>query len=518
MSRKPQPKKAISYSAYVGHLFRNPLKLLIWAYLMLLIFEGALRKWVLPGLATPLLVVRDPLVLLIYALALQKSMKPFTNGYVLSLSAISGISLMLTMVVGHQNLMVGLFGFRVMVMHFPLIFVIPMVFNKTDVVMVGKAILIISVPMTLLIIAQFYSPQNALVNRLPGGEVGIGLTGALGKFRPPGTFSFITGLVQFYTLAAAFVISAFIERKYFPIIITIGIACCIVVAIPISISRTLFLNVVILGIATVYGITRSKGSAKGLTRLIIFGLIGFAIAMQFDVFKEGMETFAARWAISTEDRGGVEEAIIGRFLGLLLDPLRNVWNVPLLGEGLGLGTIVGAKLTTGDLVFLGGEGEWGRLLVEMGSLLGLTAIIFRTYFMAKLGLVCHKHLSRHNPLPWLIYAATFLLILNGQWGQSTTLGFTVFGAGLCLAAIKIPKKKPTTVPAKRTRAEPPVATAIPEPAPEASVSKPHDTEGEKRSTPNDSPPRKKLSFIPPEPPQPPKPPSPNKNRPLPPPK
>ena len=33
----------------------------VWAYLLLLIFEGALRKWFLPGLATPLLIIRDPL-------------------------------------------------------------------------------------------------------------------------------------------------------------------------------------------------------------------------------------------------------------------------------------------------------------------------------------------------------------------------------------------------------------------------------------------------------------------------
>ncbi len=29
----------------------------IWAYFLLLIFEGAIRKWIFPGLATPLLCV-----------------------------------------------------------------------------------------------------------------------------------------------------------------------------------------------------------------------------------------------------------------------------------------------------------------------------------------------------------------------------------------------------------------------------------------------------------------------------
>jgi len=40
---------------------------LIWIYFFLLIFEGALRKWIAPSLANVLLVVRDPVLLAIYA-------------------------------------------------------------------------------------------------------------------------------------------------------------------------------------------------------------------------------------------------------------------------------------------------------------------------------------------------------------------------------------------------------------------------------------------------------------------
>ena len=37
------------------------LKKLFWAYFLLLIFEGALRKWVFPPLSGPLLLIRDPI-------------------------------------------------------------------------------------------------------------------------------------------------------------------------------------------------------------------------------------------------------------------------------------------------------------------------------------------------------------------------------------------------------------------------------------------------------------------------
>src|SRR3984893_17277631 len=42
------------------------LRRLIWLYFWVLIFEGALRKWIVPSLSHPLLIIRDPLVLLIY--------------------------------------------------------------------------------------------------------------------------------------------------------------------------------------------------------------------------------------------------------------------------------------------------------------------------------------------------------------------------------------------------------------------------------------------------------------------
>ena len=59
---------------------------LIWLYLWLLVFEGVLRKWFLPQFSAPLLLVRDPVVLLIYLLALRARIFP-CNIYILSLAS-----------------------------------------------------------------------------------------------------------------------------------------------------------------------------------------------------------------------------------------------------------------------------------------------------------------------------------------------------------------------------------------------------------------------------------------------
>src|SRR2546421_10268847 len=64
---------------------------LIWLYLCLLIFEGAFRKWIIPQLSGPLLIVRDPVVVAIYVLALRARLFP-QNIYVVSLGIIALLS------------------------------------------------------------------------------------------------------------------------------------------------------------------------------------------------------------------------------------------------------------------------------------------------------------------------------------------------------------------------------------------------------------------------------------------
>src|SRR5262245_29565441 len=66
---------------------------LIWLYFWLLLFEGSLRKWVLPQLTNPLLIIRDPIVLLIYLLAIRARVFP-RNAWVFSLGVIALLSVL----------------------------------------------------------------------------------------------------------------------------------------------------------------------------------------------------------------------------------------------------------------------------------------------------------------------------------------------------------------------------------------------------------------------------------------
>ena len=175
----------------------------IWLYFFLLVFEGALRKWVLPGLSAPLLIVRDPVAIGLLFLASRRNILVF-NHYIVGVGLIGIIGILTALLFGHKNISVALFGVRILLVQFPLIFVIGRVFTYTDVIKMGKVILYISILMALLVAMQFYSPQSAWVNRGVGGDTeGAGFSGANGFYRPPATFSFITGTVSCYTLTAA---------------------------------------------------------------------------------------------------------------------------------------------------------------------------------------------------------------------------------------------------------------------------------------------------------------------------
>ena len=192
---------------------RIKIQLLLWSYFWLLIFEGALRKWVFPSLSNPLLVVRDPIAILAIFLGLPFLLRSRWALWVWAFWLIGIISVFTALAFGHGDILTALFGARVFWFHLPLIFLFVAVFDCKDAMRFLKASAIITIPMTILAGLQFSLPQDHFVNLAPGGEGGVGFAGALGKFRPPGTFSFINGLADFYGLASVGVLAIFFVEK-----------------------------------------------------------------------------------------------------------------------------------------------------------------------------------------------------------------------------------------------------------------------------------------------------------------
>jgi len=412
-------------------------QLLLWSYFWLLIFEGALRKWIVPGLSDPLLLARDPICLAAIVLGWPYLMNGINQICIVTLYSIAGLAMVLAMLVGHKDWFTALFGARIILLHFPLIFLFGAVFTRDDAWKFARALLLISIPMTVLIAFQFSLPQDHFINIAPGGEGSAGFSGALDKFRPPGTFSFISGLSNFYGLTAA-VFAGWITSGPKPLPKWIWLsAVALIFALPLSISRTLLFNYALVVGMTVFAcLLAGKAIKNFFLGFAIVAVIAFSLS-ETPLFNEANEAFFARWDDATELEGG-HRGVVGvldvRVLGVLKDGFDIASESPLFGLGIGMGTNIGAKRLSGALEFLIAESEWGLIMGELGLFLGTLYIVFRlmlSVYLIKLGF---KNAINGNTLPLILSAFVLPSLILGQTSQPTSLGFIIFGAGLMYAS------------------------------------------------------------------------------------
>jgi len=407
---------------------------LIWLYFWLLIFEGALRKWVVPQLSTPLLIIRDPVVIGIYFFALKGGLFPkniFTKS-IIYLAFISFLGGLATVIDSGINIMVIIFGLRTNFLHLPFIFLLPKVFSLDDVKKLGRWILLLTAPMAILMIYQFHSAPDSFINQ-GAGVGGMQLSSALGKIRPPATFSFITGAAQYLSLVTSFLLYGLFQNKVYPnwLLFVAGIG--LVLALSVSGSRTAIASEGIVLLSLVVGLlVRPALIGKSLKFLVLVCVVGFGISF-IPSFNEGIEVINARveTANTFESNSG---GFGGRFLRGFLEPFNNTDQIPLLGYGLGMGTNVGAAILTGKAQFTLAEGEWARILLESGFVLGLMYILLRIALVVWMGWLCIKSASAGNILPLLLFSNCSLLILDAQFSRSSDIGFAVLEGGLCLAS------------------------------------------------------------------------------------
>lgn len=412
---------------------------LIWLYFWLLLLEGALRKWVLPQLSNPLLIVRDPVVLLIYLLAIRARVFP-RNAWVVSLAIIAFLSLAVSFIAlwpylppGRIALVSG-FGFRADFLHLPLIFLMPRVLRPEDVKRIGWWSLLLVVPMSLLMVAQFRAAPDALLNRTASGE-GEMMTAALGKVRTAGTFSFVVGVVAYFALATGFLVWAALKRGVYKnwVLFAAGIALLIGVAVSGSRSVVGACAVVVSSLLLVLFLRPGAVNRFGQA-LLVTVILGF-IVTQTPVFKEGLNVLTTRFSdVAESEEHSIAVGLIARVFEGFSEGVHVFPNAPFFGYGLGIGTNAGAKFLTGENTFLLSEGEWARMLLESGPVLGLAFLLWRCGVVVRIGLLCLQSVRRGNVLPLLLFSSSGLPLMNGQFGPPTILGFAVFTTGLALAA------------------------------------------------------------------------------------
>src|SRR5947209_2668516 len=300
-------------------------RILIWVYLILLLIEGALRKWVLPSLSDPLLVIRDPVVLAIYVCAIRAHVFP-GNVYVVLIGIIGGLSMLVSILLLYDYiplkviLLVTGYGYRSNYLHLPLIFVIAETLDLEDVKKIGRWTLLLMIPLAVLMIIQFKASPDSFINKTVGLGEGQQHATAGGKIRPPATFSFISGPVFYLSAAAAFLIYGALTVRIYKGWLLLISSAAVLAAVMVSGSRACVLAVglVSLAILVILMVQPSAVNKIGGT-LLALAILGFFFVLfgsHVPFLKEGMDVLSERFTSSAEV---AETTVVGGLLERVLD-------------------------------------------------------------------------------------------------------------------------------------------------------------------------------------------------------
>jgi hypothetical protein len=242
--------------------------------------------------------------------------------------------------------------------------------------------------------------------------------------------------VIFYAaLSAAYLLYGALTRGAYRNWLLFSGGFALVVTIGVSGSRSVLLAVLVVLASLLLIIVVRPGAVNQFGRNLLIVVVVLLIAVRLPIFKEGVQVLSDRFtAVAEAEETTIAGGLVTRTLSGFTEGFLLLGRAPIGGYGLGIGTNGGAKFLTGRAMFLLTEGEWGRVILESGPILGLAYLAWRTILTVKLGLLSFRQLKHGQIFPIMLYCAGFLSLLNGQFGQPTNLGFAVFVCGLCLAA------------------------------------------------------------------------------------
>jgi hypothetical protein len=428
---------------------------LVFGFYLLLIFEGALRKWVLTSFGQALFFVRDPLVLAIYVLALRHRFWPRHNPVLaagLALSAM-GFLLIALQAIGvassiPQWPILAAYGWRNYFLYIPLPFVLGEALRPLDLQRLVKLTFLLAFPIAFLVLLQFRSPLEAPINVGFGASAQQqyrGLAVDMDHTRPMGTFTSDVGEKEFVASSTAMLLALWIApvtRRFLKSWQVLPVTCAVLTCLAVSGSRGAMVHCSLI-LLTAIASTALMGRSGATTRAILLPtIIALAAVVLYPiVFPDGYTTFMNRWnAAQAVEVQHFHGGLLGRALTSFYDFIGLMGDAPLPGYGLGLAG--NASLTLGVTIpgFNGwAESDWARHIVDLGPLFGLLFIAYRIVLVGWLGIRCLVGArAGGDPLPLLLFGYVSVELLYGELtGHGSVNGYGWLFAGLALAAANV---------------------------------------------------------------------------------
>jgi hypothetical protein len=450
---------------------------LVFLIYTLAIFEGALRKYVLPQFGQYIFFIRDPFLLWAYVIAARWKLWPRGDAMLriaLWGAGLGAVLLILQMAFGLPSdfrLLLGAYGWRAYFFYVPLAFLVGAQFSRDDLMRLAKWTLLLAVPIALLVAAQFFSPPDAMVNVGTAEDKLLqfrDLTIDTAHVRPAGPFSSNAGLQQFATTAFALLLGLAImpssQRRLGMVTLLAG-GGAVLTCIALSGSRGTIVQTAMILVFSLPVALLGRGTTMRTRAALIPIALGIAAVVLYPIlFPEGFAAFTSRWDTAARDESGIQGGVFGRALIGFVDFTRLIDAVPPLGFGLGFGGNAAILMkATIDGVQPGAyaETDYARHMVDLGVACGVAYIVFRFAFVLwLLRRVLRATRRSASPLPMMLFAYAGYVTLLGQITGNGSIN--VYGwlfTGLCLAACRVatapvPAFAPAAPPAARMATRP----------------------------------------------------------------
>jgi hypothetical protein len=419
------------------------LKKLFWAYFLLLIFEGALRKWIVPELSAPLLLIRDPVGLLILLEAFRTNKWPHKWSGITGFLAVAILLLCAAQLIVLSNpWTAAVYGLRSYLLPFPVAFAMGENFTAEDLRKFGLCTLWILLPLTALEVAQYMAPPSSFLNK-GAYEGGSQLYYIAAHSRASGTFSFVAGPTNYVPLAAAFILYGLLNERIAKKWLLWAAAGAAMLSIPMIGARTVVFElagvVACMGIATMFGVSQLTKVFKIAAPVTAV----FLLVSLLPIFSKAALSFETRFTEANRSEGGsARRAVATRAFAPVQYQLETTdYTKNPIGIGMGRGAAAISKLMTGSVTFITGEGELGRAIAELGPIPGVAFMAFRLILAVFLLAQALGEARNQEPLALLLAPLTLASLLFSVCEQPTEQGFMVMGMAFTLAALKLSSQR-----------------------------------------------------------------------------
>jgi hypothetical protein len=419
----------------------------VQAVMVVLVFEGAMRKWLFPGAQDMIYFGKDVILLGAYAGFLRdranlSHRRVATPTLAVALALAVAYGLLEIFNPRLPNLLVGLMGFKAYFLYAPLVWVVPAVF-PSDVALARflRRYLALAIPVGLLAIAQFFSPSSSFLNTYARPDLEnsayVATFGSSAFVRVTGTFSYISGYSAYLLCTAILLLSVLAATRWrFKRNLTVysSLGATLLGLLMTGSRGPVLILVVLLPLYWWLALVREGQSGTLFFRMLLG--VGLLTLLVNSIGAQAIGAFQGRVA-------GSGSEVLSRTVQPFTTPWYILPQAGLLGYGIGATHQTAASLARGMRPFswLNGtavEVESGRVMLELGAF-GFLLTYFLRVYLAVFALIQAKRLRA--PFHRILCIGSLMLFLAQLPGSivfDVTAGlYYWFSAGLLMLAVRL---------------------------------------------------------------------------------